>query len=205
MSFKKWLRKKKEIFLEDGTQNKTYSSEKEFPDKLEATKEFERSVEKLFNVNNWSNLPGITSKFILFDKGGKEKSETTPRKNDFIKILLPGPFPENWVKVTDIQKGESFAEFTVSPSTDPTENKDDEGKIEHFFVDRATSTFRVELRDDVITAWEIGKQEGINDDEDAGDREIINYPLAAGGWAFAQKMQWKKLTDYLVHKTELKE
>ncbi|GAB2767026.1 hypothetical protein [Salinimicrobium soli] len=203
MSIKKWFKKKKKVVFDDGTMDKTYSSEKKFSSELQAKQEFERSVQKLFHVNQWSDLPGITSKFVLFDKHGNEKDEPEPEFNDFIKILLPGPFPENWVMVTDIKKGDNFAEFTVSPSIDPTEEQDGERKIEHFFIDKATSTFRVELRGDTLTAWEIGKREGINDDEEAGDREILNSSLAIGGWAFAQKVQWKKLTDFLVHKIEI--
>jgi hypothetical protein len=28
---------------------------------------------------------------------------------------------------------------------------------------------------------------------------VINTVVAKGGWAVGQQMQWKKLTDYLVH------
>jgi hypothetical protein len=71
-------------------------------------------------------------------------------------------------------------------------------------VKEATSTFRVQRRGKSIYAYEIGKNEGINnEEEDAGNRKLINTLFAEGGWAGVQKLQWKKLTDYLVHKIEI--
>jgi hypothetical protein len=55
-----------------------------------------------------------------------------------------------------------------------------------------------------LFAFEIGKNEGINNQgEDAGDRKLINTLIAEGGWAGFQELQWKKLTDYLVHRIEI--
>lgn len=207
MSIKKLFSKIKDeekVIKGEATKDKTYSSKKEFPSPEDAAREFKRSVEKLFHVNQWSEMPGITSTFTLYNPYGVEKDAERPELNDYIKIILPAPAPENWVIVTDIKKNDKSAEFTVSPSTDPTERIGDQKKIEHFFIDEATSTFRVELLGKSIYAYEIGKNEGINnEEEDAGKRKLINTLIAEGGWAGVQKFQWEKLTDYLVHKIEI--
>jgi hypothetical protein len=117
---------------------------------------------------------------------------------------LPGPVPENWVIVTDIKEEENMAEFTVSPSIDPTEKNKERKEIKHFFIDEATSTFRVEILDKTIYAFEIGRNEGVNNEgEEAGKRKLINTLVAEGGWAGFQKFQWEKLTGFLVHKIEI--
>ena len=197
------LKKEAKVIEGEETKDKTYCSENEFPTREEAVDKFQLSVEKLFKVNDWSRLPGVTSKFILYSRYGTEKKFDRPEVKDYLKILLPGPTPENWVMVTNIKSSDSSAEFTVSPSKDPTDKEQDQKEIEHFFIDEATSTFRVELKGNTIKACELGRQEGINNQEEGGDRKLINTIIAEGGWASFQKVQWKKLTDYLVHKIEL--
>ena len=41
-----------------------------------------------------------------------------------------------------------------------------------------------------------------NQGEEAAGRKWINTLIAAGAWLGFQKIQWEKLTDYLVHKPE---
>jgi hypothetical protein len=183
--------------------DRTYSSESIFPLKEDAEREFKRSVKKLFNVNRWSELPGITSEFILYSHDAKQKNAEKPDIHDYIKIILPGPVPENWVIVTDIKEDDQSAEFTVSPSINPEKGDEDRQIIEHFFTGKATSTFKVTLGHKTIHAYEIGRNEWINNAEEAGNRKLINTFIAEGGWAGVQKFQWEKLTDYLVHKIEI--
>lgn len=198
------IKKEKKILEGEESRNTFYSSQKDFPDRVTAEKEFERSKQKLFDVNKWSDMPGITSGFALYNADGKKKPTSQPEVGDFLLIDLPGPAPENWVVVTDIKVEEDLAEFTVSPSPDPRSTGEERKEIEHFFSDEATSTFRVHLKDKSIFAYEIGRDEGINNEgEDAGNREIINTLIAEGGWAGFQALQWEKLTNYLVHNTEL--
>jgi hypothetical protein len=198
------FQKEKKVIQGEETKDMTYSSEKKFPDGKTAEMEFQRAVNKLFDVNAWTELPGITSTFQLYTSQGAEKNTPQPQVNDFIKILLPGPFPENWVIVTDVRKDKNFAEFVVSPSFDPSTKGDEREEVKHFFIKEATSTFRVEHKDKSIIAYEIGKNEGINNEgKEAADRELINTLVAEGGWAAFQKFQWKKLTDYLVHEIEI--
>lgn len=205
MVFKKLfkrLKEEKEIIQGEATRGKLYTSDHIYATPHEAEKEFKRSVEKLFDVNRWSKLPGFTSTFQLHHADGVEKNAKRPEQGDYIKIVLPAPAPENWVVVTDIHEGEDQVEFTVSPSVNPQKNSDEQDKIEHFFIPEASSTFRVQKEANQLSAFEIGKNEGINNNDDAGNRKLINTLIAQGGWAGIQELQWNKLTDYLVHKIE---
>lgn len=182
------------------TKDKTYSSEHTFPDAQAAQQAFERARQKLFDVDKWSGLPGLNSTFELYDTNGIRARGRHVQKGDFIRIALPSPTPENWVYVHEISEEGNACQFTVNPSKDPQTSGED---IEHFFVKEATSTFRVELESTTLRAFEIGKNEGINKDgKEAGNRGLLNTLIAEGGWAGFQEFQWKKLTDYLVHKTE---
>ncbi len=202
ISFFNDLTREIKILLGEGSKDKIYSSQNSFPDRQIAGKEFERSKEKLFDVNRWSDFPGVSSKFELYDKQARPSQAKKPEIGYFIKILLPGPTPENWVQVTHLHEEKEMAEFTVNPCKDPLNNDDD---VEHFFVKEATSTFKVELKNTTIHAYEIGKNEKVNnqDNREAGKRKAINTLLAAGGWAGFQKLQWEKLTKYLVHEIEI--
>ncbi len=184
----------------EASKDKNYTSQQTYPDPSSALQAFAWSQEKLMDVNAWSKLPGFSSEFTLHDPHGNPKTNT-PQAGDFIRIVLPGPFPENWVQVSDVQVAEQSAEFTVHPSRDPREKGEPvQGEVEHFFGKEATSTFRVELRGNTLMAAEIGRIESINNQgHEAGNRAVINTLVAEGGWAVFQKMQWKKLTDYLVH------
>jgi NAD(P)-dependent dehydrogenase (short-subunit alcohol dehydrogenase family) len=179
------------------TKDRMYTSRRTYPDASAALQAFAWAEEKLFDVNAWSDLPGITAKFALHDAAGMGKT-TTPQIGDYIRIDLPGPFPENWVRVTSVRVGDTAAEFTVQPSGDPGEEVP--GETEHFFRKEARSTFRVQLQGNTLIASEIGRHESINNEgQEAGNRALVNTVIAKGGWALGQQMQWQKLTDYLVH------
>lgn len=197
------IKEEKELIQGEATRGKLFTSNHIYPTPDEARKEFKRAVNKLFDINRWSKLPGFTSTFQLYDAEGLEKQSTMPQKGDYVKIVLPAPAPANWVVVADIQQEEDKVEFTVSPSINPTKAKDEQDKIEHFFIPEASSTFRVQRDGNILAAFEIGKNEGINNDEEAGNRKLINTLIAEGGWAGIQDLQWNKLTDYLVHKIEI--
>ena len=185
------------VLVGQADRDKRYVSSRRFSDEESARRAFAESKARLFHVERWSELPGLASRFELYNQRGEAYRAERPRVGDFIRILLPVPSPENWVTITDIQEHEDVAEFTVHPARDPQEDDED---VEHFFVDEARSTFRVERWGRMIRACEIGKNEGINNQgEEAGDRDILNTLIAEGGWMLFQEMQWKKLTRYLVH------
>lgn len=182
--------------------DKTYSSENKFDSRELAREKFARSKKKLFDVNRWSALPEVSAEFQIYNAEGEKMKQL--ELHDYIKIELPLPSPENWVYVTDIKNEETSAEFTVSPSKSPEGVKHLNKEIEHFFIDEATSTFRVTLEENSIKGFEIGKNEGVNNKGvSAGKRKLINTLIAEGAWAGFQQLQWKKLTKYFVHKIEI--
>lgn len=182
------------VLMGGETENRRYTSQNQFADEATAKEAFGRSVEKLLNVNGWSELSVLTADFHLHDHAGQPKPTGSPQPGDYIQIILPGPTPENWVRVVHIALDEHRAEFAVQPSPDPREKVSDE--VEHFFDEKARSTFRVERIGNTIRAAEIGTDEAINQ---AGHRSLVNTVIAEAGWLFYQRIQWKTLTDYLVH------
>ncbi len=201
MNIKKKIQEEKEVVKGERSKDKTYSSHQEFENKVLVEEAFHESVNKLFDVNKWSNLSEATASFQLYDNKGIEKQGLTISESDYIKINLPIPSPENWVKVIALKKVLDCAEFTVQPSSPPLSETDE---VQHFFTSEATSTFKVEVKGLTVYAYEIGKNERINNhSSEAGDRKVINTLIAEGGWAGFQEFQWKKLTDYLVHKEDI--
>ncbi len=206
MGLKNFINKVKqeaEVLTGDASKDKQYTNQNTYPDEAAAREAFEISRNKLFDVNRWSDLPGINSTFELFDEAGNKVNKLLDKGGYYIRIELPGPTPENWVHVTNYKQEENSAEFTVHPSTKPQPAPDEENEIKHFFAKEASSTFKVELNGTTITGYEIGRNEAINNQgEEAGDRALANTLIAEGGWAGIQKLQWDKLTAYLVHKEE---
>lgn len=206
-SIKKFFKKaERELDVVKGekAKNRIYSSRKIFKSERLAKVYFAVSRKRLWNVNSWSKIPRLmNANFQLYTPQGEICNSRKVFKDAFIKIVLPGPFPENWVKVVDVKEGEDFAQFTVSPSEDPTLPKDKE-VVKHFFSKEATSTFLVKRKSEMIYAYEIGRNEYINVDQpEAGARPAANVVIAEGGWSGLQKIQWKILTEYLVGKEHI--
>jgi len=190
-------------FLEGvNAKNKKFSNHHIFASKQAAVIAFEKSKAKLFDINRWSALPGINSAFQLHDANGEKLHYGKPAIGHYIFIDLPGPDPVNWVQIIAMEESVDDAFFTVRPCPEPKAKNVKE--IKHFFTDKATSTFRVQRVGKSIYAFEIGKQEEINNHgEKAGNRKIINTLIAETGSLGLQKMQWDKLTNYLVHNIEV--
>lgn len=197
------IKEEAKVIQGEKSKDKLYTSSRDFADEEEARAEFPKCVEKLYDVNAWSDIPGVANaNFELYSPDGQPLKKTKVESGDFIKIDLPGPLPFFWVKVNEVSAKEDFAQFTVQPSFDPTDN-DDKRETDHFFRDGARSIFRVERHGPEIKAMEIGINEAINNqDEEAGEKGLINTLVSEGGWAGFQKHQWKNLTDYLVGKKE---
>lgn len=200
------LKKEVKVVQGEETKDKVYSNHKEFADEATAIKEFERSKQKLFDVNMWTKMASFNSDFRLYDSRGHRTTARKPEIGYYIEIILPASTIENWVKVTDIREEENMAEFVVHPSEKPEQRGQEDKEIKHFFIKEASSAFRVVREGTTISAYEIGKNEGINNHgEEAGDRALLNTLVAEGGWAGIQALQWDNLTRYLVHLDEIKE
>lgn len=191
------LQHETQVLTGDEAKDRLFVSQNQFPDEAAAKEAFGRSIEKLMNVDGWSGLSLFSANFYLHDRTGQPKPDGQPERGDYIQITLPGPAPENWVRVVHKTVGHNRAEFTVQPSSDPRKSASKE--VEHFFDQEARSTFRVELSGNTLTASEIGERERINNQEPAMGQAIINTVIAEGAWLFYQQIQWKLLTDYLVH------
>ena len=197
------LKKEVKVVQGEETKDKVYSNSNEFPDEATAKREFERSKQKLFDINMWTKMAGINSDFFLYDSRGHRTTVKKPEIGYYIEIILPASTIENWVKVTEIREDENMAEFVVHPSERPEERDSEDKVIKHFFIKEASSAFRVVREGNVIRAYEIGKNEGINNHgQEAGDRALLNTLVAEGGWAGVQALQWDNLTKYLVHLEE---
>lgn len=172
------------------SKDKTFTSEKEYPDAETACKNFPTVRKRLFSINNWTDQTPVTTPFELHNEQG-QKTDAEPKKGYFIKITLPGVPVENWVEITELRDEPDLVEFTPCPN--PLNNDD---KTQHFFVQETSSTFRVEQKENKIIASQIGRNEVINNQEEAGNRSAINTLVAEGGWAVFQKIVWQNLADY---------
>ncbi|WP_161888499.1 hypothetical protein [Pontibacter russatus] len=200
------LKKEVKVLQGDETKDKVYSNHNEFPDEAAAREAFGRSKQKLFDVNGWSRMAGFNSEFNLYDSRGRRTAATKPEVGYYIDIILPASTLDNWVQITDIREEENLAEFVVHPSEKPQERHQEDKVIEHFFIKEASSTFRVVREGNTLHAYEIGRNEGINNEgQESGNRALLNTLVAEGGWAGVQGLQWDKLTKYLVHLEEAKE
>lgn len=197
--FKNKFKKEKKVLEGTESVDKVYSSENIFKTEQMAKDAFPEAKKRLFSIHLWNTIPGPgNATFALFDKNGQPYSAPKPSEDDYIKIVLPGPFPPNWVQVTRVRDEKDIAEFTVRPSTDPTDKGQPDHITEHFFKSQATSTFKVSRARSKITAFEIGKNEAINKrDTESGGRGAVNTLISEGGWAGFQKIQWKNLTDFI--------
>jgi hypothetical protein len=183
--------------------NKLFLAENQFAAGEAAQQGFEEAVNRLFDVNGWSKLDGLNSTFTLHGQNGKPLPAKKPEIGDYLLIELPGLKISNWVQVTEINTGPDFAEFVVHPSEEPRKSENGKEEVKHFFTKEASSTFRVEKDGATVRAFEIGRNEVINNQgEEAGNRAALNTLIAEGGWAFFQKVQWDKITAYLVQKEE---
>ena len=192
------------VLTGDKAKNKEYSNEHAYPDITQAQRALEESKRKLFDINGWSNMKGLNSRFVLYDEDGKP-AFGDPKAGYYIMIELPGPAVQNWVQITDVRNEPDLAEFIVHPSERPRDLNDPNAEVKHFFAKEASSTFRVSRNENVIHAFEIGRNEFINNKgTESGDRRVLNTLVAEGGWAGFQKIQWDKLTKYLVHSDDVK-
>lgn len=187
----------------EATKDKLFENRNSYLTEAEAAEAFARAKQKLFDVNEWTNMSGINSTFQLHDHLGRRTTAQKPEEGYYMKIVLPGAELDNWVRITSVHEDEQLAEFVVHPSEQPKNLGDGDAEVEHFFTKEASSTFRVRREGTTIYGFEIGKNEAINNQgKEAGDRAVLNTFVAEGGWALFQELQWEKLTRYLVHLEE---
>ena len=196
------------LLAEYERQTKSASAEKSslahaarrFETAAEAEKTFERLKQKLFRINNWNNVSGVSS-YELFDAGGNSQPDPIARATvgDFIKITLPGSGKSDWVRVVRIHETPTTTPaeevvLTVQPSSDPTD-QDGSGrgdKTSHFFTDESTNNFCLERRQNELNFYVVGLGEKANTrDTESFLESIRNFATANIGHYFGiQKGEW---------------
>lgn len=195
------------------SKSKVFESIRQLSDQENKELEWSKAQERLFDVNKWSDVGGITTaSFLLHDSMGNHVMRKVPQVGDKISIDLPGPLPLNWVEVIQITQEPEKAEFIVCPTSDPTKivdsdqglagedivGEDKETVTDHFFTSDALSIFRIERKGQQLTATQIGLHERINNSkEEAGNKSLLNTLVAESGWLLFQPHQWQTLTDYV--------
>jgi hypothetical protein len=179
----------------------------ELKNENEAAIFYEVVKERLLDINNWHRVAGlISATFQLVDAGG-EPVERAPQIGDYVRIDIPGPGSKagegyDWVHVeevkeindTDIQ---SIA-FRVRPAGNP---RGDSTDIAHFYSEGATSTFVVTRQKEKVVAWIIDRNIEPNDHPESLTDKIRNTGVGIGAIGIFSKMQWQRLANGLVERT----
>jgi hypothetical protein len=141
--------------------------DKIFPSPREARIAYHKASERLLDVNQWHRISALEAGcFKLIDSGGNGLDREA-REKDFIRIDIPGPetavgIGYDWVHIEHMEKfsdeGEDteFTLFVTRPSKIPGEL---DPRTAHFFSDRASSTFIVFRRGNVLSAEVHGRNE----------------------------------------------
>ncbi|MGV8915944.1 MAG: hypothetical protein ACOH1X_10905 [Kaistella sp.] len=172
--------------------------------------EFFQGLKKRFlDINSWELFAGKEkAEFTLCDKKG-DLSLDPPDVGDFVRIKLPGlhnPTGDSydWVQIEMIEEEKNAAEeigyIRLRPSQNPKKN---DGKIAHFFKDKATSNFLIKREGKKVTAAVLARNEIPNTDDLNLLEKLRNNVVAIGGIVIGSKFQWTSFTDGLLNKDEV--
>lgn len=166
-----------------------------------AAKLFKMGTERLFDVNNWGRLCGISSaSFRLTDKQGNEVNRPI-QEGDHFRIDIPGPGTTigngyDWVQIEKIEKHinpcaewESVS-ITVRPAPNPF---GDDAYTAHFFSEDATSTFVVQREKKRVTAEVYGRNEKPNTTTGNLADNLRNTLAGTAALTGFSNRQWKQL------------
>lgn len=177
--------------------------EKIFSSSAEAKAAYEEAVVRLLDINNWQTISTIeASDFALYDFSGLPLNRPV-EENDYVRIDIPGPGTKvgkgyDWVcieyleKFSDVGSDIDFTLFVARPSSIPGEAGE---KIAHFFTDRATSTFMVYRRENVLSAEVHGRNEVPNIDEQPLLDKARNLLVNGGSAVGMSFVQWHLLVS----------
>ena len=168
---------------------------------------FERTVERLLDVNQWSEYCTSLASFQLVDEEG-EPLQGRADIGDFIRIDLPGPGTRegegyDWVQVEKIEypgipsTGTLFL-LQVRPSRNPC-NKNSTVTA-HFLEAGATSTFIAAREGETVSVTVFGRNEVPNTAMPGTLDKWRNAAVGSIGAIGLSKLQWKALTKGLLEK-----
>lgn len=172
--------------------------------------EFFQGLKKRFlDINSWELFAGKEkAEFTLCDKKG-DLSLDPPEVGNFVRIKLPGlhnPTGDSydWVQIEMIEEEKNAAEeigyIRLRPSQNPKKN---DGKIAHFFKDKATSNFLIKREGKKVTAAVLARNEIPNTDDLNLLEKLRNNVVAIGGIVIGSKFQWTSFTDGLLKRDEV--
>ncbi len=185
--------------------------QREYATEEEAEEAYQRSRDRLIDVSKWNELSGWeNATFELHDEYGNPVSRVPPQPGDYIKVDLPGPGGDDWVRVEEVRDTEDSVGLTVRPSHDPTEQPPNPDVTKHFFTKESTNTFSVERRGTQVVSQVRGRNEVANTGDEAGGTlaSARNWATANGAWGVdipgterttsLQQHQWNVFTENLL-------
>lgn len=188
---------------EEGAQSNT-TAEKTLDTEVLAKQFFDKAVNRLMNVNDWSSYTGaLTANFQLCDSKGNEVQRPV-EMHDYFKIDVPGPGTVtgdgyDWVQVEALEKytaaHEDMVLITVRPANNPLNDKED---VAHFFTDESTSSFIVKRTGTKVTVEVHGRNEKPNTKADSIIDKARNVFAGSVAVSLFSKYQWKSLVEGLL-------
>lgn len=180
-----------------------YSKELIFDDETQAFARYRIIVQKLLNVNEWDAIAdGISAKFAIVNPKNEHENRRV-RKNDYIRIDIPGPGTPSshgydWVKVTELDQYEHHHKrktfISLQPSPDPSSLED---HTAHFFKKYASSNLMVRQEENKVIINYAGRNEVKNTDTDHILDNVRNFLVGITAQLGASYPQWKALVDGL--------
>lgn len=184
---------------------KSYDYSKEIILKNEtiAFQKYREIVKKLLDVNQWHVIAkGYSSSFQIVNEV-EEPQDRRVRKNDFIRIDVPGPgVPSaggyDWVRVTALDQYEHNHKrktfISLHPCPNPRSWSEEEA---HFFKKFSSSNILIQQENEVVTLQYAGRNEVINMESPHLLDNIRNFLVGLSAKMGASFPQWKGLIDGL--------
>lgn len=158
----------------------------------EAKAAYQIAVQRLLEVNKWHKISKMkASCFAVFDSNSFPL-ETPVKEGDFIRIDIPGPGTSegdgfDWVYIekleqySNLETDVDFTFFVARPTKVPGITG---GEVAHFFTEKATSTFLVFRRENILNVEVHGRNEVPNTKHqnllDSARNLIVNGGSAMG-------------------------
>ena len=180
-----------------------YSKELNLPNETMAFQRYRDIVKKLLDVNSWQQIAlGLSAAFVIMNEK-KEIQGRRVKKNDFIRIDIPGPgVPSadgyDWVKVTTIDqydhqnKRKTF--ISLQPCTDPSSINQ---HAAHFFKKYTSSNIVIKQEGNLVSLHYAGRNEVLNTETNHLLDNARNFLVGLGAKLGASYPQWKALIDGL--------
>ncbi len=167
----------------------------------EAIRCFQRASKRMLNPSIWHDLCGpLSAKFKLVTEKGMDPHRLA-EINDYFRIDIPGPGTKagsgyDWVKVEAIEDHsfagaeQESAGLRVRPCRQPGKGQE---AVAHFFQNKATSTFIIHRKGNVVSACYHGRNELANTQTDSTTDNIRNAIISSGALSGLSEAQWLSL------------